>query len=201
MLVLLTVGDVKQLRHDLQNGPNHLFGDHHACNPAFCEVALIKNDGSSDSDGDSDSGNGVNSTNTEQTLTQQLEDIVESELDDEPSATAEHEARGGGSTIVNCLPVGLIEKVKACGDCLVMLSAQVVGNETSNLAECYMSICSVFDGGNQYDCVQSGAFEGRCYAAGMRVQAGPTWQLDTLEHVTGETSGKVSLQYIAPYIM
>ena len=42
-----------------------------------------------------------------------------------------------------------MEKVKACGDCLVMLSAQVVGNETSSLLECYMSIRSVFDGGKQ----------------------------------------------------
>ena len=72
----------------------------------------------------------------------------------------------------------------------------MVGNESSNVAECYMSIRSVFDGGKQYNRVQSGAFEGRCYAAGIRVQVGPTWQLDTLEHVIGEIPGKVSLQCI-----
>ena len=53
-----------------------------------------------------------------------------------------------------------MEKVKACGDRLVMLSAQLITNETSNLAECYMSIRSIFDGGKQYNRVQSGSFEG-----------------------------------------
>ena len=77
-------GDVKQLRHDLRNGPNYVFGEHHACNPAFCKVALNEDDSSSDSDdgSDTDSGNGSNSSDMQQTLTQQLEDIIQSELDD-----------------------------------------------------------------------------------------------------------------------
>ena len=66
-------------------------------------------------------------------------------------------------------------------------------NETSNLAECYMSVRTIFNGGKHYNRVQSGSFEGRCYAAGMRVQAGPTWQLETIEHILGDTPGKVSL--------
>ena len=92
---------------------------------------------------------------------------------------------------MNNLPVGLLEKVKACGDSLVMLSKQVIDNAAGNLAESYKSIHSVFDGGKQYNRIQSGAFEGRCYAAGLRVQVGPTWQLQTLEHATGVTSGQV----------
>ena len=81
--------------------------------------------------------------------------------------------------------------MKSCGDHLVMLSRQVIDNETSNLAECYMSIRSVFDGGKQFNRIQSGAFEGQGYAAGLRVQVSPTWQLQTLEHATGVSSGKV----------
>ena len=77
--MLSKTGDVEQLRHDFRNGPNHVFGDHHACNPAFCKVAL---NGSSDSDGgsdsDSDGGNDSNRRDAQQTLTQQLEDIIES---------------------------------------------------------------------------------------------------------------------------
>ena len=94
---------------------------------------------------------------------------------------------------MNSLPIGLVEKVKAAGDHLVMLSASLIENETSNLAECYMSILSVFDGSKQYNRVQSGSFEGRCYAVGMRVQAGPSWQLETLEYTTGSTCCNVSL--------
>ena len=186
-------GNVTQLRHDLRNGPNHVFGDHSQCNPAFCKVATKENDDASNSDGSSDSDSDMHddSVDADRTLTQQLDDIIESELDDQPTATDEHDACRGGSTVLSNLPVGLLEKVKACGDRLVMLSRQVIDNKTSNLAECYMSIRSVFDGGKQFNRIQSGAFEGRCYAAGLRVQVGPTWQLQTLEHATGVSSGKV----------
>ncbi len=95
-------------------------------------------------------------------------------------------------TTLHSLPDGLLE-VKACGDCLVMPSAQLITNETSNLAECCMSIRNIFNGGKQYNRVQSRSFERRCYAAGMRVQAGPTWQLETVEHILSEAPGKVSL--------
>ena len=74
--------------------------------------------------------------------------------------------------------------MQAVGDRLVMLSAQLIDNHTSNHAECYMSIRSAFDGGKQYNRVQSGSFEGRCYTAGMRVQAGSSWQLEMLEYAT-----------------
>ena len=50
-------GNVRQLQHDLRNGPNHVFGDHSQCNPAFCKVTSKENDDGSDSDNsDSDSG-------------------------------------------------------------------------------------------------------------------------------------------------
>ena len=31
-----STGNVQQLRHDLRNGPSHVFGDHRKCNPQFC---------------------------------------------------------------------------------------------------------------------------------------------------------------------
>ena len=30
-------GNVQQLRHDLRNGANHVFGNHCECNPVFCK--------------------------------------------------------------------------------------------------------------------------------------------------------------------
>lgn len=113
-------------------------------------------------------------------------------LDDKPTATDEYDAHNGGQTI-NGLPVRLVEKVKAAGDHMVMLSASLIENGTSNLAECYMSIRSVFDGGKQYNHVQSGCFECRCYAPGTRVPAGPSWQLETLEYTIDSASGNVKL--------
>ena len=190
--------NVSQLRHDLRNGPNHVFGDHAHCNPVFCKAAVNRDsdppdsDSDSDTDSDHDSSTYDKDSHDQQPLTEQLNDIVGCELDDEPTATDVHDARNCGQTI-NSLPVRLLEKVKAAGDRLVMLSASLIENETSNLAECYMSIRSVFDGGKQYNRVQSGSFEGRCCAAGMRVQVGPSWQLETLEYATSSTSGNVSL--------
>ena len=83
-------GNVTQLRHDLRNGPNHVFGDHSQCNPAFCKVATKENDDGSSSDGSSDSDSDMhdaNSVDADRTLTQQLDDIIESGLDDQPTAT------------------------------------------------------------------------------------------------------------------
>ena len=186
--------NVSQLRHDLRNGPNHVFGDHAHYNPAFCKTAVNRDSDlpDSDSDSDHDSSTYDKDSHDQQPLTEQLNDIIGCELDDEPTATDVHDARNGGQTI-NSLPVRLLKKVKAAGDRLVMLSASLIENETSNLAECYMLIRSVFDAGKQYNRVQSGSFEGQCYAAGMRVQVGPSWQLETLEYATGSTSGNVSL--------
>ena len=146
---------------------------------------------SSDSDTDTDNDNSIQ--DPQQPLTEQLHDIIGCELDDESTATDEHDARKGGATIaLGGLPVGLMEKVQAVGDHLVMLSEQLIDNHTSNLAECYMSIRSAFDGGKQYNRVQSGSFEGQCYTAGMRVQAGPSWQLEALEYATSSAPRNVS---------
>ena len=67
------------------------------------------------------------------------------------------------------VPAGLLNKIAACGDRLVMLSSQLIDNETSNLAECYMSIRCQYDGGKQFNRIQSGAFKTRCLTAGMRM--------------------------------
>ena len=48
-----------------------------------------------------------------------------------------------------------------------------VGNFTTNLAECWMSIQAKFDGGKQCNRSQRGAWEGRCAVAGLRQNLGP----------------------------
>ena len=45
---------------------------------------------------------------------------------------------------------------------------------------------SYFDGGKVYNHVQSGSFEGRCYAEGLRFQEGPQWITHTYQEVTGQ---------------
>ena len=79
------------------------------------------------------------------------------------------------SRSVGQLLPGLFNKVMACGDHLVILASQLIANENSNLAECYMSVHCNFDWGKQYNRVQGGAFQHRCNAAGLQVQHGPQW--------------------------
>ena len=89
------------------------------------------------------------------------------------------------------LPMGLIEKVKASGDRLVAMSSELITNQTSNLAECYMGVRVLYDGGKHFNRVQSGSFQTRCYAAGLRIQSGPQWQGEVLEKTTDEAPNQV----------
>lgn len=84
------------------------------------------------------------------------------------------------------LPDVLLFKVLRAGDHLVSLTKQMIENQTSNLAELYMGIRTYFDGGKIYNRVQSGSFETRCYAAGLRYQEGPEWIANTLEKITNQ---------------
>ena len=65
------------------------------------------------------------------------------------------------------------------------MAPQLINNVTSNLAETYMGIRTYFDGGKLYNRVQSGSFEARCYAAGLRFQNGVQWCLPTWERFVG----------------
>ena len=194
-------GNVQQLRHDLRNGPNHVFGDHRKCNPAFCaHSTTIPNPDPNDSetafesgsDGEDCSSSDCNSS--EQTVCDQLDVILSEELDEIPTASDEHEARRGAyQEIPPSIHPALFSKVQLCADRLVSLSAELIANETSNLAECYMSIRSNFDGGKYFNRIQSGSFEARCYAAGLRFQDGPSWALKVANQFSGSSSNEVIL--------
>lgn len=98
----------------------------------------------------------------------------------------EAEARSGYTASLDQLPEGLFFSVLRASDRIVSLAEQLVDNQTSNLAECYMGLRSSFDGGKVYNREQSGSFEGRCYAAGLRFQEGSQWITHTYEEVSGE---------------
>ena len=117
--------------------------------------------------------------------------MEEEEIAAEPSAEEVTDARGGQESQLSSLPEGLFAKVMACGDRLVMLAPKLITNQISDLAEYYMSIRCYFDGGKQYNRIQRGSFEARCYAAGLRVQSGTKWVAELWEKSTGEKPGEV----------
>ena len=183
--------DIQQLRHDLRNGPSHVFGNHSKCNPSFCKTREADIHHSDSSDNDSDENEEANTNIQDATISQQLYDIIDQECDNLPTATDEFRAQSRRPPSIVSIPAGLLDKIAACGDRLVMLSSQLIDNETSNLAECYMSIRCRYDGGKQMNRIQSGSFEMRCFAAGMRMQDGPTWPVEAMEHITRTECGQV----------
>ena len=185
-------GNVQQLRHDLRNGPAHVFGDHRKCNPQFCRHSAAEDNTSEINETDA-SVHSSDST-TASTFCGQIEAIImeEEDIAAEPSADEEADARRGSTGQLITLPEGLFARVMACGDRLVMLAPRLITNQTSNLAEYYMSIRCYFDGGKQFNRIQRGSFEGRCYAAGLRVQNGPKWTAEFWEKTAGEKPGQVS---------
>jgi len=58
---------------------------------------------------------------------------------------------------------------------LVAKAGQLIGNFTTNLAECWMLICTKFDGGKVINRSQSGSFQHRSMGAGLRLNLGPMW--------------------------
>jgi hypothetical protein len=141
-------GNVTQLRHDLRNGPSHVFGDHSQCSPEFCTYqpsSAITDD----CDGDTSDDQPIPARSNAHSLPEQIDAILDdlqvkqASQDDEQDA-----ARGGLPSTIRDLPHGLFNTVSRCCDCIISLVPQLIANQTSNLAECYMSIRGLFDGGN-----------------------------------------------------
>ena len=85
--------------------------------------------------------------------------------------------------ITNLTP-GLFNTVAKCTDRIVSLAPQLFRNQTSNLAESYMSFWCMMDGGKQFNRVQSGSFHHRCNATGLATQHGPNWIMSIWKAVT-----------------
>ena len=146
-------GDVQQLRKDLRNGPAHVFGDHTNCNVQFCKH--VPGHSSQQDNQAEDSSNPAEEVIDDQhysDLREQLDAIIGIETEETTtSLQEEQEAQNGHESSLETLPRGLYDKVLACGDRLVMLAPKLISNQTSNLAECYMSVRCCFDGGKQYN--------------------------------------------------
>ena len=101
-----------------------------------------------------------------QNMEQQIDTIILAEADttfgDEIDATL-----GGHPSVASNLAPGHLIVVAKCADRIVSLALQLISNETSMLAENYMSIRCVMDGGKQFNRIQSGSFEHHCTAAGL----------------------------------
>ena len=172
---------VELLRQDLRIAPYHVFGDHSKCNRAFCQVGgLDQTEEESVEEVSSDTN--LEPPTDSSRLEEKIDYIIQQEKEDDLSPFSlsldeEYEARSGYVASLDQLPEGLLFKVLRAGDRLVSLAKELIDNQTSNLAESYMGIRTHFDGGKVFNRVQSGSFESRCYAAGLKFQEGPQWPI------------------------
>ncbi len=123
--------------------------------------------------------------------------IAAQEVEEEEQETHEElECRATGDPLASIKDVDdeLMFRVKRAGDQLVSNAASLIENRTSNLVESFMSLRTKMDGGKTFNRVQSGSFQHRCAATGLRVRLGPKWGAASWEKVTGLEAGSVLTQ-------
>lgn len=109
-------------------------------------------------------------------------------LDEDPES--ELEARQGALTPTNMDP-RLYHDIQVQVSRLVSKASQLIGNETTNLAESWMNIRSKFDGGKVINRSQSGSWEHRCMGAGLRQNLGREWGPQAWKQMTDTSPNKV----------
>ena len=104
--------------------------------------------------------------------------------------TIESEVRQGGLTPSEVDPK-MLHDIQAILSRLVGKANQLLGNHTTNLAECWMHIRAKFDGGKCINRSQSGSWEHRCMGAGLRQNLGPEWGPQVWRNVTHAVPNKI----------
>ena len=108
----------------------------------------------------------------------------------EDDATVEADARQGELTPTNVNPA-LLHDIQVIVSRLTGKASQLLGNQTTNLAECWMHIRTKFDGGKVINRCQSGSWEHRCMGAGLRQNLGRTWGPQAWQRMTTSSPNKV----------
>ena len=93
-------------------------------------------------------------------------------MTDDPAT--EKEARRGGHTPTDITPK-MLRDVQVALSRLVAKVNQVIDNQTTNLAECWMHIHSKHDGGKVINRSQSGSWEHRYMGAGLQQNTCKDW--------------------------
>ena len=105
----------------------------------------------------------------------------------EENPAIELEARQGGLTPTNINPTLLFD-IQVQLSRLIGKAKQLLGNETTNLAECWMHIRMKFDGGKGS---QSGSWEHRCMGAGIQQNMGREWGPHAWRAMTTSSPNKI----------
>ena len=174
---------IKNLQHDIKNSVYHVFGYHANCG-SFCKasagVSEIENVDNSCEEDDTENADFVGSV-MEQQASYWSDGMSSSALDDARlRSKVSYNRKEHGKTI---------QDVSVFLNRIAEKADRPTGCTTSNLAECWMSIRTKFDGGKMYNRCNRGSWHSRCYGGGLRMNLGPEWSPMVFKRKTGVNPG------------
>lgn len=184
----------KKLRADIMNSVHHVFGYHENCSN-FCKA---KQQSSSEipSEDNPTSKYPKSNINTDEDI-ETVSDVMNSQIDmwtEGISVQDQEESRHASSISYANVEKFILQDVSAILSRIAEKSDRLLGNLTTNLAECWMHVRSKFDGGKLYNICSRGSWHGRCYGGALRTNLGPQWSPQVWQTVTTTKPGKYFTQ-------
>ncbi|CAC5421049.1 unnamed protein product [Mytilus coruscus] len=173
---------IKNLEHDIRNTTSHIYGDQTRCNEDFCKVKQTldknqSNEAQRDEIDDDDNGD-------DDIFLQQSERWTQG-----TSLQAQEQSRGAHMLCNSDLQSGMRRDLALLLNNVARKARSLIGNFTTNLAECWMHMRTKFDGGKMLNHCNRGAWHTRSYATALRFNKGPTWSPNVWEQATKSTPG------------
>ncbi len=195
---------VKKLQHDIMNSMWHVSGYHDRCSSDFCKqkandastpaevpggTAQTCNDtieneeigaGGEGTEGEREEEDGEEEEEEEEDLLEKLEEMWRNITNDEDLEASRTDC-GSKDPLQGEMLYDISKLLQRLAD----KASRLMGNNTSNLAENWMSIRCKFDGGKKINRCQRGSWHSRCTGAGLRRNLGTEWSAITWERTTG----------------
>ena len=194
---------IRKLESDIMNSVYHVFGKHNNCDSYFCKVKCEAISGSSKIKG---KGKGKTSEKQALPVTDNIEDeddgtgtttecfnVMDAQVQywaEGSSLAAQEESRSDCPSGMLDISQEIINDVRIILRRLADKSSRLIENATSNLAECWMSVRSKFDGGKVINRCGRGSWYSRCYGAALRLNVGPEWSPIVWEKTRGQTADR-----------
>ncbi|CAC5370712.1 unnamed protein product [Mytilus coruscus] len=105
------------------------------------------------------------------------------------SFQAQEQSRGAYMLCESDLQSGMRQDLGLLLNNVARKARSLIGNFTTNLAECWMHMRTKFDGGKMLNHCNRGAWHTRCYATALRFNKGPLWSPNVWEQATKSTPG------------
>ena len=169
------------LEKDIKNSVYHIFGQHDNCSSDFCKS---KTNETQETDEHESENLDVDTEDNDFIIDDQIKFWTEG-----ASIQAQEKSRSVSDRNSNLNPK-ILKDVGIILSKVAQKAPRLIGNNTTNLAECWMHIRSKFDGGKVFNHCLRGSWHTRCFAGGLRYNEGPKWSPLVWEKTTGTKAGE-----------